>query len=84
MKEYFPKDELFEKLAAIEHERWADWQRYCHKTLRENLKEPVGGLQLDEVLSRWEFQINTPYNNLTEQEKDSDREQVMRYWYLIK
>jgi len=23
-------NELFEKLAAIEHERWADWQKYVH------------------------------------------------------
>ena len=24
------KEELFEKLADIEHQRWADWQKYVH------------------------------------------------------
>ena len=81
MKKYFPQNELFEQLAAVEHERWADWQRYCHKVLRETCPSP----ELEKVLEeRWDRQINTDYENLSEQEKDSDREQVMRYWHLIK
>ena len=78
MKKY-PKNKLFEKLAEIEHERWADWQSWCHKVLRENCPSP----ELDKVLARWDKQITTPYKDLTENEKDSDREQVMRYWDLI-
>lgn len=85
MKEYFPKDELFEKLAAIEHERWADWQRYCFDKLgfdeRAVSKDPDSR---DLCVERWWRQINTSYMDLTEKEKDSDREQVMRYWHLIK
>ena len=78
MKKY-PKNKLFEKLAEIEHERWADWQSWCHKVLRENCPSP----ELEKVLARWDQQITTPYKDLTENEKDSDREQVMRYWDLI-
>ena len=33
-----------------------------------------------EDYQRWEHQIKTPYSDLTEQEKQSDRDQVMRYW----
>lgn len=71
---------LIEKLAAIEHERWADWQRWCNKVLRENNPSHEQG----DVLERWDRQIETPYAELSEKEKQSDRDQVMRYWPLIK
>jgi hypothetical protein len=32
-----------------------------------------------ELAARWEVQIETAYAELSEQEKDSDREQVHRY-----
>lgn len=79
--------ELREKLAAIEHERWADWQRYVHSVCYENKGiggEPTGELIIPSELARgWERQIGTPYQELTEKEKGSDREQVDRYWQLI-
>lgn len=79
--------ELREKLAAIEHERWADWQRYVHSVCYENKGiggEPTGELIIPSELARgWERQIGTPYQELTEKEKDSYREQVDRYWQLI-
>jgi len=70
---------LMEKLADIEHQRWADWQKWCHKVLRENCSSD----KLEKVLKRWDKQIKTNYKDLPEQEKDSDREQVLRYWNLI-
>lgn len=74
--------QLFEKLAGIEHERWADWQKYLHslciKTKTSRLIIPV------KLVSRWEEQIATDYKDLSEKEKDSDREQVLRYWNLIR
>lgn len=80
-------NELREKLAAIEHERWADWQRYVHSVCYENKGiggEPTGELTIPiEFARRWERQIETPYHELSEKEKDSDREQVDRYWQLI-
>lgn len=73
-------DELREKLADIEHQRWADWQAWCHKILRENCPSP----ELEAVLERWDKQIATPYKDLSEQEKQSDRDQVDRYLPAIK
>ena len=73
------EQELREQLAAIEHERWADWQKYCHRVLRDNNPSPEQG----DILERWDRQIETPYADLTELEKQSDREQVDRYWHLI-
>lgn len=72
-------EELIEKLAAIEHERWADWQKWCHKVLRENNPSP----EQSDILERWDRQIETTYAELSEKEKQSDRDQVMRYWPLI-
>lgn len=72
---------LFEELANIEHERWADWQKYLHSICDKN---PNGSLTIPRYfVERWEKQIKTPYRNLSEEEKNSDREQVRRYWKLI-
>jgi hypothetical protein len=69
--------EALEKLAAIEHERWAHWQQYmhdsCEKTADGRLIVPA------HLVEQWARQIATPYERLTEREKDSDREQVKRY-----
>ena len=78
------KDELFEKLAAIEHERWADWQRYLHSRCTRNIFGERFGLTIPaELVDQWERQIATPYADLSEHEKDSDRKQVRRYWSLV-
>lgn len=72
---------LVEDLAAIEHERWAHWQRYVHD---RGDRRPDGSLVLPADLVRhWETQIATRYADLSEAEKMSDREQVRRYLPLI-
>lgn len=68
---------IVEELAAIEHERWAHWQRYLHG---KGVRQPDGSLLLAaDLVSRWEIQIATPYVDLSEAEKQSDRDQVHRY-----
>lgn len=66
-----------EDLSRIEHERWAHWQKYMHSK---------GSIQADgslviprDLVEKWERQIDTPYANLSEEEKESDREQVRKY-----
>jgi hypothetical protein len=73
-------DNLIEKLADIEHQRWADWQRYCNQILRARATDER---TLEERLQYWDKQINTPYAMLSEREKESDREQVRRYLPII-
>jgi len=53
---------LREKLATLEHKQWAHWTKYMLANLT------------DENISRWKRQIDTSYDQLSEQEKDSDRE----------
>lgn len=70
---------LREKLASIEHERWSDWQAYCHKAIIDS----GGVIPAPYPLDHWNRQITTQYKDLTEKEKDSDREQVDRYLPVI-
>jgi hypothetical protein len=73
---------LVEQLAAIEHTRWAHWQRYVHDKCLPHGDQ--GDLLIPaELVKRWEQQIVTPYAALSEEEKESDREQVRKYLPLI-
>lgn len=68
---------VLDSLAAIEHERWAHWQRYLHEQC-----EPLddGSLRIPaELAARWKRQFETPFAELSENERESDREQVLRY-----
>jgi hypothetical protein len=56
--------QLREKLAALEHQQWSHWTKYLIDS----------GLITDAAkIAHWERQINTPYYELTEAEKDLDR-----------
>jgi len=70
-------ESILEELATIEHERWSTWQAHLHS---QGLRQPDGSLVLPaELVARWERQIRTPYDQLTDAEKESDRDQVRRY-----
>jgi hypothetical protein len=74
-------NELMEKLASIEHERWADWQKYvfskCEVLIDGSTMIPKWAVE------QWTRQIHTPYEQLNEKEKESDRKEVRRYLPLI-
>lgn len=72
---------LMEKLADIEHERWSHWQRYMHG---KGARQPDGSLILPpDLVAQWDRQLSTPYAELSEHEKESDREQVRKYLPVI-
>jgi len=72
---------LIDKLAAVEHERWAHWQRYLHS---KGQRLTDGSLVLPaEMVQHWEKQIATSYASLSESDKISDRQQVRRYLPII-
>jgi len=78
-------EEMIEKMASIEHERWAKWQKYMHSHVYDSSQSINPHLKVipTELYNRWERQINTPYEQLSEKEKESDREQVRPYFELI-
>lgn len=57
-----PDEITLEQLAELEHDQWAHWTRYMLRNLTP------------ENIQRWMEQCDTPYSELTEKEKDSDRE----------
>lgn len=72
---------LIEALAAAEHERWSHWQRHLHAQCDVGSD---GSLTISkELADQWSAQMNTPYPELSEKEKESDREQVYRYLPII-
>lgn len=75
-------ENLKEELAAIEHARWSHWQNYMHGKCTKN---DDGSLTIPrELVDKWETQGKTSYAELTEKEKESDREQVDKYLPLLK
>ena len=73
--------ELLEPLAAIEHERWSHWQQYLHSKC---VPRPDGSLLIPaDLVDRWQKQIDAKYDELSEHEKESDREQVRKWFPLI-
>ena len=62
---------IFERLAALEHEQWAAWTSYM-----------LANLDAAHI-EGWERQIQTPYADLSEKEKDSDREWVEKILHIL-
>jgi len=57
---------VIEKLADIEHQRWASWQRYVHS---KAVQVQSGVYLPDSQIERWSEQIRTDYKNLSEEDK---------------
>jgi hypothetical protein len=74
-------DGLLEDLSALEHERWAHWQSYLHAKCKRN---DDGSLTIPaKLVAHWEKQMTTEYSDLSEEEKESDRDQVRNYLPVI-
>jgi hypothetical protein len=63
-------NELEEEIANLEHVQWSHWTKY----MLDNLTP--------ENIERWRRQIDTPYSELSEKEKDSDREWARKVMYI--
>ena len=75
------REELREELADLAHEVWAGWWRY-QSTFGQTT--PNSSMLLaGEKVTRWSRQARTPYEDLTEQEKQSDREIADRYMEIM-
>lgn len=71
-----PRGDFREALASLAHEMWAGWMRYLFDQGTYN----EGGTWTMPrwAVEQWARQMNTPYNELSEPEQDSDRREADR------
>jgi hypothetical protein len=74
--------ELIEQLADKEHESWARWMDYLFS--RCPFTEKGDAIIPRELVQHWKRQAATPYANLSESEKQSDRNEVAHILPIIK
>ncbi len=65
-----------ERLADIQHSIWSHWMKYMFTC---GTYDSYGNwLMSKEKVDRWQRQMNTDYEDLTEKEKESDRDQARK------
>ncbi len=69
-----------EALAALAHEMWSGWMEYLFSDFRWGTIH--FGVPVDSM-ARWQRQMNTPYSELPETEKESDRDQARKMLAII-
>lgn len=79
--EYGMDDDLRERLADLSHEIWSHWMRWMFSCGADMVvaaegEEMIAWTMPPSKRERWQRQMNTPYGELSEREKDSDREQA--------
>lgn len=76
-----------EQLASIQHDIWSHWMRYLFSQITKNIHvdklNPDGYIIPSDKVARWSRQMKTKYDELSDQEKQSDRDQVMKFIHLV-
>lgn len=63
-----------EKIAAVQHEIWSHWMKYLFSV---SVKNEDGSYIIPAAkVERWQRQMATPYEALTDREKESDQDQA--------
>jgi hypothetical protein len=79
-----------ERLAALAHEQWSGWMRYLFSKCVGVIPHPEQQPGVPEVAAippdlekRWQRQLSTPYADLPEHEKESDRIEARKVLALL-
>ncbi len=74
-------DLIKEKLANLCHEQWSGWMKYLFS---KGTFLPDGNFVIPKwAVDRWQRQMNTTYLDLSEDEKDSDRNEAQIFIDLL-
>jgi hypothetical protein len=68
--------DLREQLAVLAHEQWSGWMQYQFE--KGTFNSDGTWTMPTWAVERWQRQARTPYSELSEQEKDSDRAEADR------
>lgn len=71
-------NDLLEKLAALEHEQWVGWTEWMMEKWDETHSSG------ETYQARWRRQLATPYEDLSEAEKESDRIEARKVLTLLR
>ena len=69
------KEEVLEVLADVQHDIWSHWMKYLFKQCE---RADNGWVIPSDKVTHWVRQMNMPYAELSEREKDSDRDQAKK------
>lgn len=73
---------LKETLASYAHETWCGWMKYLFSKCSYDEESGVAVIP-EELVSRWKRQTTTLYEDLPEDEKESDREEAGKILAII-
>lgn len=72
---------LQEQVADYAHEAWSGWMRYLFE---KSTRQDDGTVVIPaSLVERWTRQMQTPYAELPESEKASDRKEARKIIYII-
>lgn len=70
-------DDVIQVLAAVQHEIWSHWMRYMFTCGETDVETGVWTMPAVKV-ERWKHQMETPYSDLSYNERMSDIDQAMK------
>lgn len=66
-----------EKLSDYAHDAWSRWMKYLFSKCIIPIHKTQGGLIIPQLeLEKWKRKMETSYNDLSEEEKESDRNEA--------
>jgi hypothetical protein len=80
-KDRVEQDPVVEALAGYAHDAWSGWMRYL---FNKSELQPSGEILItNDLADRWSRQIETPYAELPEDEKESDRKEARKMLDIV-
>lgn len=73
--------DIIEKLADLEHDSWSRWMKYLFS--KGEFNENGTWTMPASLVLRWLRQMETPYEHLSEDEKEWDRKEVRKFLNVI-
>jgi hypothetical protein len=74
--------EFREKLSELAHDQWSGWMKYLFE---KSIQNPDRTVTIPKwAVERWSRQMNTHYNDLSEQEKKNDRNEADKFLKLFR